>query len=81
MKEFWPIMEKDIMTSFANFYSNRVNLNQVNRANVVMVPKRENAKMLTDFRPISVINIIPKLIAKVLSNRLRSFLSQLISTN
>lgn len=46
-----------------------------------MVPKSECPTSTVDFRPISVLNLIPKLIAKVLSNRLRLVLPKLISPN
>lgn len=46
-----------------------------------MISKKEGSKWINDFRPISVINIIPKLIAKVLANRLRESMLGLISLN
>lgn len=46
-----------------------------------MIPKKDQPTIPVDFRPISVISIIPKLISKVISNRLRTFLPDLISPN
>lgn len=51
-----------------------------NRANVVMIQKNENAESMGDYRPISIKNIIPKLITKVLANRFRKSLPALISS-
>lgn len=63
---------------FQNFYDNTLDLTACNVANIIMVPKVEVPQNTSDFRPISVINLIPKLISKVLSNRLRWRLPDLI---
>lgn len=44
-----------------------------------MIPKMETPEQVGDFRQISIINLIPKLISKVLSNRLRLKMPELIS--
>lgn len=44
-----------------------------------MIPKIQAPARVKDFRPISVINLIPKLISKILANRLRLKLPDLIS--
>lgn len=64
-----------------NFYENRLDLERFNRAKIILIPKTEVPKSTSDFRPISVLNLIPKLIAKILSNRLRLKLPDLISQN
>ncbi|XP_073361955.1 uncharacterized protein [Aegilops tauschii subsp. strangulata] len=51
----------------------------LNRAIIVMLPKQSGATKLTDFRPISLIHSVAKLIAKVVSIRLVGVLDQLVS--
>lgn len=63
------------------FHAHTIDLSTINKANVVMIPKKETLDSMGDFRPISVINMMPKLISKVLANRLRSKLPQLILPN
>lgn len=62
-----------------DFHKDQIRLEEYNKANVIIVPKKEGAIRVTDFKLISVINIIPKLIAKVLANRLSVRMPDLIS--
>jgi hypothetical protein len=50
----------------------------VNETTIVLLSKKEDPKMLKDFRPISLCNVIYKMVSKCLVNRLRSLLNELI---
>lgn len=56
-------------------------LQVLNFTALVLIPKGQNQKTHVDFRPINLCNTIYKIYSKVLSNRLRQVLPQLISTN
>lgn len=43
----------------------------INKANIVLIPKVANPSDIIQFRPISLCNVIYKLLAKVMANRLR----------
>ncbi|XP_073359879.1 uncharacterized protein [Aegilops tauschii subsp. strangulata] len=51
----------------------------VNSANVVLLPKKEGAEGIADYRPISLIHAVTKIIANVLSLRLGPHMSRLVS--
>lgn len=81
IKEFWHEIKEDLLKLLHSFYEHSLDLSEMNRGNMVMIPKKKDANVLRDFRPISVINALPKLIAKILANRLSTRLPELISPN
>ena len=51
----------------------------LNSANVVLLPKKDGAEGIADYRPISLIHAIAKILAKVISMRLAPHMNALVS--
>jgi Reverse transcriptase (RNA-dependent DNA polymerase) len=62
------------------FYHHNGNLHEINKANIVMIPKIENPQLVSDYQPISILNIVPMFLSEVLANRLRKELHKLVDS-
>ena len=77
----WITVKDEVCDMIQQFYAHNLDLSGINQANIIMIAKKDNATQIGDYRPISVMNAIPKLISKLLANRLRGLLPELISSN
>ena len=64
-----------------NVLDSNASLHDINDTFITLVPKVNIPSKMKDFRPISLNNVAYKLISKVLANRLKSVLPQIISEN
>lgn len=78
-KHYWHIIKADIFATVKSFFLGGFMLKQLNHTNIALIPKSTSAFMVKHFRPISLCNVIYKIISKILSNRLQPLLSKLIS--
>jgi hypothetical protein len=79
-KKCWGIVKEDIMGAIHHFNILNVrHLQWVNSANIVLLPKKEGAEEITDYRPISLIHAIAKIIAKMIALRLAPLMNDLVS--
>ena len=54
-------------------------LRKINYTHVTLIPKVKDATLMTQLRPISLCNVLYKIVAKVLTNRLKTILPRVIS--
>jgi hypothetical protein len=75
----WRVLETDIMGFFDELFEKGTFAYSLNATFVTLIPKKQNAVNIRDFRPISLIGSVYKILAKVLANRLRKVLDGLVS--
>ena len=78
-KKFWHVVGDTVVLVVLDFLNNGNMLPKINHTNIVLIPKNRNPVKISDFRPISLCNVIYKIISKVLANRLKQVLPQIIS--
>lgn len=72
-QQFWSILGYEVFLCCKEWLSNCSFPANLNDTNMVLIPKKENAKCMKDLRPIALCNVLYKIMAKVLSNRLKLF--------
>ena len=73
-QKFWDIVGNDVVNMVLNVLNSDMSMVDINKTYITLVPKNCNPSRMTDFRPISLSNVIYKLIAKVLTNHLKLIL-------
>lgn len=70
-KTCWQIIKVDMMAAISAIWSQKFgNFEQLNSAYITLLPKKEEATSVKDFRPISLVHSFAKLVTKLLANRL-----------
>ena len=66
----WSVVKIDIMNVFHNFHAHAVFEKRLNATFLALIPKKNDVVNVKDFRPISLVGRLYKIIAKVLANRI-----------
>jgi hypothetical protein len=77
----WNIVWSEVCTAVLDFLNRGAFHDDINETYIALIPKIKNPTHITEFRLISLCNVIYKLIAKVLANRLKRVLGKIISPN
>ncbi|GJR47768.1 RNA-directed DNA polymerase, eukaryota, reverse transcriptase zinc-binding domain protein [Tanacetum coccineum] len=79
VKKYWGTIQKDLYDFVNLFFASCVMPNGANSSFFTLIPKVNNPTLITDFRPISLIGIHYKIIAKILANRLSKVIDKIVS--
>lgn len=64
-----------------DFFREGVLPSGLNDTNVVLIPKKKSPCDIGDLRPISLCNVLVKIVTKVMANRMKKLLKDVISEN
>ena len=78
-QKLWHIVGEDVVMTILDFLNNGHVLPEINHINIVLIPKVKNLEKISNFRHISLCNVIYKIMSKVLANRLKRVLPYLVS--
>ena len=74
----WDFVKEEILELFKEFYDQSSFAKSLNTTFLVLIPKKRGAEDLGDFRPISLLGGLYKLLTKVLANRLKKVLGNVV---
>lgn len=80
-QECWEIIKDDLLEVFNEFYESSTINKCINATFIVLGPKKDNICDFSDFQPISLVSSMYKIIANVLSMRLRNVMGDLVSNS
>lgn len=78
-KPYWSIVGNDVIDAALSVLNNGVMLANINHAFISLIPKINAPTNPKDFRPISLCNVIYKIISKTIANRLKKIIPKLVS--
>ncbi|GKU90798.1 hypothetical protein SLEP1_g4749 [Rubroshorea leprosula] len=78
VKSEWDVIKDDVVRFLQEFQANGKLVRGLNASFIVLVPKVENPVQIEEYRPISLIGVIYKILAKLLANRLKKVLENVI---
>jgi hypothetical protein len=81
MKKCWNIIKEGVYQLYFDFFDGKIDLHAINSSFITLVPKVNNPSMVNDFKPISLMNSILKIITKLLGDRLQSIIIPLVHKN
>lgn len=78
-QKYWNILKDDVTKFFLEVLNNNESLKGSNNTIISLIPKMKEPNKVTEFRPISLYNILYKIIAKSLTNKMKGMLLDIIS--
>ncbi|GKE00653.1 hypothetical protein Tco_1388636 [Tanacetum coccineum] len=80
-KKAWDIVSGEVTTAIRDLFSNGKLLKELNHTIISLIPKVSTPARINDYRPISCCNVLFKCISKIISNRIKGYLRDLVSIN
>ncbi|XP_021970148.1 uncharacterized protein LOC110865195 [Helianthus annuus] len=80
-KSAWDIIGLDVSNAIIDFFNTGKLLRELNNTLIVLIPKKATPYSVTDYRPIACCNVIYKCISKIVADRIKGSLNQIVSIN
>ena len=78
-KQLWSTVGNDVINAVTSFFIRGSMPKEVNASLIVLIPKSSNPSSVNHFRPISLCNVVYKIISKFLVDKIRPLLDKMIS--
>lgn len=80
-QKFWPIVGNSVIKTTLDFLNENIFCENLNYTHIVLIPKCKSSELITQFRPISLSNVVYKIASKAVANILKLFMSRIVSEN
>ena len=78
-QNYWSLIGSDVTHSILHYLHNGVIPQSLCHSFITLIPKVKNPEYVSQFRPISLSNVLYRIFSKVLANRLKIIMPHLIS--
>ena len=78
-KQYWSVVKDEVLGCIKNFFQNHFLLQEQNQTYIALILKQSSSHIVHHFRPISLCNIVYKIITKIVVNRLKTMHPKIIS--
>lgn len=80
-QKHWGSVKEGVITTCLHILNDKGNLAPLNHTYIALIPKTTKPKSVSEFRPISLCNVIYRIIAKSMANKLKHILDKIVSPN
>ncbi|GJY29200.1 hypothetical protein Tco_0404967 [Tanacetum coccineum] len=80
-KKSWDLVGNDVCNSIRDFFGNGKLLQELNHTILALIPKISAPTRRNDYRPISCCNVLYKCVSKIITNRIKDGLEDVVSDN
>lgn len=80
-QKHWSSVNEGVVSTCLHILNEGGNLTLLNHTFIALVPKVSKPRKVTEFRPINLCNVIYRIVAKTIANRLKIVLNDIISSN
>ncbi|XP_022040984.1 uncharacterized protein LOC110943550 [Helianthus annuus] len=80
-KAAWPIIGSEVSNAVMDFFATGKMLRELNHTIIVLLPKTSSPYVVTDYRPIACCNVLYKCISKIVAERIKVGLNDIVSVN
>lgn len=77
-KKCWHLILPSFRRLCVDFCQGSANLVPINSSYITLIPKKPDPEVVNDYRPISLLNCLVKLLTKILAKRLQSIITEVV---
>ena len=78
---FWPTVKFIVISTVLDFLNHDVSPPKFHYTHIVLIPKTKNLEKVSDYKPISLCNVAYKITSKIVANRMKLVLQEIIEEN